>query len=105
MTLHALSQFVARAFVISRQPSRRKKIAPAATLSRWARRLVAASTDSGQSGDQGAIRGAERRRELVFIPPRTEGQKGGEFYMPSSIVKLLTEIIEPFHAVAFENPS
>jgi type I restriction-modification system DNA methylase subunit len=28
---------------------------------------------------------------------RTEGQKGGEFYTPSSIVKVLTEIIEPFH--------
>ena len=28
---------------------------------------------------------------------RTEGQKGGEFYTPSSIVRLLTEIIEPFH--------
>ncbi|MFN8603769.1 MAG: class I SAM-dependent DNA methyltransferase [Candidatus Binatia bacterium] len=28
---------------------------------------------------------------------RTEGQKGGEFYTPSSIVKLLTEIIEPYH--------
>ncbi|MFN8586485.1 MAG: class I SAM-dependent DNA methyltransferase [Candidatus Eisenbacteria bacterium] len=28
---------------------------------------------------------------------RTEGQKGGEFYTPSSIVKLLTEVIEPFH--------
>ncbi|MEI2635726.1 MAG: class I SAM-dependent DNA methyltransferase [Methylotenera sp.] len=28
---------------------------------------------------------------------RTEGQKGGEFYTPSSIVKLLAEIIEPFH--------
>lgn len=28
---------------------------------------------------------------------RSEGQKGGEFYTPSSIVKLLTEIIEPFH--------
>ena len=27
----------------------------------------------------------------------TEGQGGGEFYTPSSIVKLLTEIIEPFH--------
>ena len=26
-----------------------------------------------------------------------EGQGGGEFYTPSSIVKLLTEIIEPFH--------
>ena len=28
---------------------------------------------------------------------RTEGQKGGEFYTPSVIVRLLTEIIEPFH--------
>jgi type I restriction enzyme M protein len=28
---------------------------------------------------------------------RTEGQRGGEFYTPASIVKLLTEIIEPFH--------
>ncbi|QQD72422.1 class I SAM-dependent DNA methyltransferase [Acidithiobacillus ferrivorans] len=28
---------------------------------------------------------------------RTEGQKGGEFYTPSAIVKLLTEVIEPFH--------
>lgn len=28
---------------------------------------------------------------------RTEGQKGGEFYTPGSIVKLLTKVIEPFH--------
>jgi type I restriction enzyme M protein len=28
---------------------------------------------------------------------RTEGQKGGEFYTPASIVKLLTDVIEPFH--------
>jgi type I restriction enzyme M protein len=28
---------------------------------------------------------------------RTEGQKGGEFYTPSGIVRLLTEVIEPFH--------
>jgi type I restriction enzyme M protein len=28
---------------------------------------------------------------------RTEGQKGGEFYTPSAIVRLLTEIIEPYH--------
>ncbi len=27
----------------------------------------------------------------------SEGQGGGEFYTPSSIVKLLTEIIEPYH--------
>jgi len=28
---------------------------------------------------------------------RTEGKKGGEFYTPSSIVRLLVEVIEPFH--------
>ncbi|MQM31833.1 MAG: hypothetical protein CRU78_15470 [Candidatus Accumulibacter phosphatis] len=28
---------------------------------------------------------------------RTEGQQGGEFYTPSGIVRLLAEIIEPFH--------
>ncbi len=28
---------------------------------------------------------------------RTEGQKGGEFYTPGGIVRLLTEVIEPFH--------
>lgn len=28
---------------------------------------------------------------------RTEGQKGGEFYTPASIVKLLAEVIEPYH--------
>ncbi len=27
----------------------------------------------------------------------TEGQGGGEFYTPASIVRLLTEVIEPFH--------
>src|SRR5262249_29563089 len=27
---------------------------------------------------------------------RTEGQKGGEFYTPSCIVRLITEIIEPY---------
>jgi type I restriction enzyme M protein len=27
----------------------------------------------------------------------TEGQKGGEFYTPSSIVKLMVEVVEPFH--------
>lgn len=27
---------------------------------------------------------------------RTEGQKGGEFYTPSSIVRLLVEVLEPF---------
>src|ERR1041385_6341505 len=28
---------------------------------------------------------------------RTEGQKGGKFYPPACIVRLLTEIIEPYH--------
>lgn len=28
---------------------------------------------------------------------RTEGSKGGEFYTPSPIVRLLVEVIEPFH--------
>jgi type I restriction enzyme M protein len=28
---------------------------------------------------------------------RTEGQKGGEFYTPGCIVRLLSEIIEPYH--------
>ena len=28
---------------------------------------------------------------------RTEGQKGGEFYTPSCIVRLIVEILEPFH--------
>jgi type I restriction enzyme M protein len=28
---------------------------------------------------------------------RTEGSKGGEFYTPASIVRLLTEVIEPYH--------
>lgn len=33
---------------------------------------------------------------------RTEGQKGGEFYTPSCIVRLLTEVIEPFHGLILE---
>jgi type I restriction enzyme M protein len=28
---------------------------------------------------------------------RTEGQKGGEFYTPSGIVRLIVDILEPFH--------
>jgi len=28
---------------------------------------------------------------------RTEGQRGGEFYTPRSIVRLLVEVLEPFH--------
>src|SRR5262249_57536259 len=28
---------------------------------------------------------------------RTEGQKGGEFFTPSSIVRLIVQVIEPFH--------
>jgi type I restriction enzyme M protein len=32
----------------------------------------------------------------------TEGQKGGVFYTPTSIVKLIVEIIEPFHGQIFD---
>src|SRR6266850_5924774 len=28
---------------------------------------------------------------------RTEGQKGGEFYTPASIVRLIVEVLEPYH--------
>ena len=31
-----------------------------------------------------------------------EGQKGGEFYTPTSLVKLIVEIIEPFHGRIFD---
>ncbi len=33
---------------------------------------------------------------------RTEGAKGGEFFTPQSIVKLLVEIIEPYHGKIFD---
>ncbi len=33
---------------------------------------------------------------------RSEGQKGGEFFTPPSIVKLLVEIIEPYHGKIFD---
>src|SRR5690606_40082422 len=29
--------------------------------------------------------------------PISEGQKGGEFYTPAPIVRLLTDVIEPYH--------
>ena len=32
----------------------------------------------------------------------TEGQKGGEFFTPTSIVKLIVEIIEPYHGKIFD---
>src|SRR4030095_3902401 len=32
----------------------------------------------------------------------TEGQKGGVFYTPTSIVRLIVEIIEPFHGRIFD---
>jgi len=31
-----------------------------------------------------------------------EGQKGGEFFTPSSIVKLIVEVIEPFHGRIYD---
>ncbi len=33
---------------------------------------------------------------------RTEGSKGGEFYTPSGIVRLIVEIIEPFHGLILD---
>ena len=32
----------------------------------------------------------------------SEGQKGGEFFAPLSIVKLIVEIIEPFHGRIYD---
>jgi type I restriction enzyme M protein len=32
----------------------------------------------------------------------TEGQKGGEFFTPTSIVKLIVEVIEPYHGRIFD---
>ena len=32
----------------------------------------------------------------------SEGQKGGEFFTPTSIVKLIVEIIEPYHGRIFD---
>lgn len=33
---------------------------------------------------------------------RTEGQKGGEFYTPTSLVKLIVEVIEPYHGKIYD---
>ena len=33
---------------------------------------------------------------------KTEGQGGGEFFTPSSLVRLITEIIEPYHGKVFD---
>ncbi|WP_135478302.1 type I restriction-modification system subunit M [Candidatus Chloroploca mongolica] len=33
---------------------------------------------------------------------RSEGQKGGEFYTPTALVKLIVEVIEPFHGRIFD---
>lgn len=33
---------------------------------------------------------------------RTEGQKGGEFFTPSSIVRFLVEVLEPYHGLALD---
>jgi len=33
---------------------------------------------------------------------RSEGAKGGEFFTPQSIVKLLVEIIEPYHGKIYD---
>lgn len=33
---------------------------------------------------------------------RSEGSKGGEFFTPSTVVRLITEIIEPYHGKVFD---
>jgi len=33
---------------------------------------------------------------------RTEGSKGGEFFTPSSVVRLISEIIEPYHGKVYD---
>ena len=33
---------------------------------------------------------------------RAEGQRGGEFFTPTSLVKLIVEIIEPYHGRIFD---
>ena len=32
----------------------------------------------------------------------SEGQKGGEFFTPTSVVKLMVEIIEPYHGTVYD---
>lgn len=36
---------------------------------------------------------------------KTEGQRGGEFYTPTSLVKLIVEVIEPFHGRIYDPAS
>lgn len=33
---------------------------------------------------------------------RAEGRRGGEFYTPSSVVRLLVEVLEPFHGTVYD---
>jgi type I restriction enzyme M protein len=33
---------------------------------------------------------------------KAEGQRGGEFFTPTSIVKLIVEVIEPFHGRIYD---
>src|SRR5207248_3970519 len=33
---------------------------------------------------------------------RTEGQRGGEFFTPASIVRFIVEVIEPYHGAVFD---
>jgi type I restriction enzyme M protein len=34
---------------------------------------------------------------------KSEGQKGGEFYTPTSLVQLIVEVIEPFHGRIYDS--
>jgi type I restriction enzyme M protein len=33
---------------------------------------------------------------------RTEGQRGGEFFTPASIVRFIVEVLEPYHGAVFD---
>ena len=47
----------------------------------------------------GPVQGSPRGRDEFAM---SEGQGGGEFYTPSSILRLLTEVIEPYHGRILE---
>ena len=48
-----------------------------------------------------SVQQSSRRRQLrLFDSPvrcKAEGQRGGEFFTPTSLVKLIVEVIEPYH--------
>ena len=45
---------------------------------------------------------AVKIESIKQIRPLAEGQKGGEFFTPTSLVKLIVEIIEPFKGLILD---